>query len=208
MLPIAEIHSILQSYGLNSSEALCKEIHSYGELLLKWNQRISLTSIDDPEEIVRYHFVESFLATLACDLRVGRLADVGTGSGFPGLALKIYVPELTVTLIESSSKKCVFLKEVIRALSLDRVEVLNARYADVHQADHSFDHVCARALGNLSDLLDWASTSLDRRGRVILWIGASGLKDAHENGPKWKWEPPFSIPHTDRRFILNGFIDP
>ena len=101
MLSVAAIRGILQCYNLNASDVLCEQVRSYIELLLRWNKRLSLTSVATSEEIVKYHFAESFLATAACQSIDGRLADVGSGAGFPGLALKMYVPSLRVSLIGS-----------------------------------------------------------------------------------------------------------
>jgi len=205
-LTVAEIDAILRSYELESSPLLCERIRAYVELLLHWNQKISLTAVEDPEEIVRYHFAESFLATRACDLTIGRLADVGTGAGFPGLALKIYIPALPVTLIESNARKCVFLREVVRTLDLDTVDVVTSRYDEIQGRDKVFDYVCSRALGEIPKLLSWASMMLARRGLVVLWLGRRGLNEVENAGRTWRWRSPYPIPQTDGRFILCGSV--
>jgi 16S rRNA (guanine527-N7)-methyltransferase len=203
MLPLPTIRRILQVYDLNSSDALCEQIRSYIELLLKWNKRLSLTSVLDPEEIVRYHFAESFLATKAVDALSGRLADVGSGAGFPGVALKLYVPSLQVSLVESNAKKCVFLAEVIRSLELDTVDVLCSRYEDIGKPAKPFNFASARALGSIPFFLNWTESAILDGGRALLWLGAQGVGEASAAG-NWDWDSPFAIPGTKGRFILAG----
>jgi len=117
-LSVREIRAVLESFELAATDQFCEQIRAYIDLLLVWNRRISLTSIVSPEEIVRTHFAESLLATKAATEILGRLADVGTGAGFPGLALKIAFPALSVILLEPNLKKCAFLNEVKSMLDL------------------------------------------------------------------------------------------
>ena len=205
MLSPTAIQKILNSYQIAVPGTVATQIAAYSELLFKWNRRISLTSIVDPEEIVRQHFAESILGALIARKFEGRLADVGTGAGFPGLALKIYVPSLSVTLIESNAKKCAFLGEVVRSLRLESVEVLRSRFEDVRRPDTPFDTVTSRALGDIPAFLDWAAKAVGTSGRVMLWVGPEGVKDglADEN---WTWHDPYQIPRTKRRFILVGSL--
>ena len=203
MLSLVAVGEILQSYNLDAPDLLCEQIRSYIALLLKWNKRISLTSVEEPAEIVRYHFAESFLAVKAYRSLDGRLADVGSGAGFPGIALKMYVPQLDVSLIESNSKKCVFLAEVIRSLELPKISVIHSRYQDMISPKSSFNLMSARALGEISAFLGWAAGAILSGGRVLLWLGTQGVDEASA-APNWKWKSPFAIPRTKGRFILVG----
>lgn len=205
MLSLSAIGDILQSYDLDAPDILCERIRSYITLLLKWNKRTSLTSIEDSAEIVRYHFAESFLAVKACESLDGRLADVGSGAGFPGIALKMYVPSLEAFLIESNSKKCVFLAEVIRSLELTSIIIVRSRYQDIRALERPFDFVAARAIGEISSLLDWAASAIVSKGRLLLWLGAQGVDEASAM-QRLRWNPPFVIPRTKGRFILNGSL--
>src|ERR1700722_14642053 len=105
-LSVRETRAVLESFELAATDQFCEQIRAYIDLLLPWNRRISLTSIISPEEIVRTHFAESLLATKATIEIRGRLADVGTGAGFPGIPLKMYFAALQLTLIEPNAKKC------------------------------------------------------------------------------------------------------
>src|SRR5215472_8865846 len=142
-----------------SDEQLAR-IATYLSVLRKWNQTIPLTSIEGEKEILTRHFGESMFAASLLPMQAGRLADVGSGAGFPGLALKIMANQLQVTLIESSTKKCAFLRELKTTLALSGVEILRGRYEDVASGGNSFDFVCSRALGQNNRLLQWAKLML------------------------------------------------
>src|SRR5579871_2188810 len=105
------IKTILGQYNISPGEDLCTMIRGYVALLLKWNAKVSLTSITAPEEIVRIHFGESIFAAMEACLDKGRLADIGTGAGFPGIPIRMVCPGISLTLIEPNSKKCAFLGE-------------------------------------------------------------------------------------------------
>lgn len=198
-----QIRAVLESFELAVSDRLCEQIRIYIELLLRWNRRISLTAIGSPEEIVRTHFAESLLATKAVANMRGRLADVGSGAGFPGLPLRIYLDGLQLTLIEPNAKKCAFLAEAARALEMKDVEIIQRRYEDVRRPEPGFDFVTARALGQFTEFLEWAGTVIEPGGRVMVWTGPDG-KAALERAKGWTWEPSFVIPRSKQRLIVIG----
>src|ERR1700681_4802031 len=94
------------------------QIQQYMSMLLTWNEKVNLTAIRDPLEILHRHFCESMYAGVALSVKEGRLADIGSGPGFPGIPLKILRPELELFLDESNIKKGTFLAEVVRDLGL------------------------------------------------------------------------------------------
>ena len=189
--------------GVPVSNDATRKIQAYVELLTAWNKSISLTAIDDKAEIVARHFGESIFAASAVPIRSGRLADVGTGAGFPGFPLKIVSPELSVVLLEPNLKKCAFLNEAKRELWLEDVEICRSRYEDYRSSGSSFDFVCSRALGNYRRLLRWARTVLAPGGRVVLWLGE---EDSILIGrtPGWSWDLPIRIPESNRRVLQVG----
>ncbi|MGH9339977.1 MAG: 16S rRNA (guanine(527)-N(7))-methyltransferase RsmG [Acidobacteriota bacterium] len=141
-----------KAYGLSLQAEQKHLLRLYLKLLLKWNERISLTSLSRVEEILRFHFFESFWAAQVFLQENQRVADIGTGAGFPGLAMKLYRPSLQVTLIEKSLKKVIFLKEVRRALNLS-AEVYHGAGEDYPHWDR-VDVASARALKLSSELLN------------------------------------------------------
>ena len=163
-----DIVSLLAPYYPVEDKSLIEHIRAYIPLLLGWNEKISLTKITDPVEIVRFHFGESLFAASALKIRDGRLADVGSGAGFPGLPLAMAIPGLHATLIEASAKKAAFLSEVARRLYLPNVGVLRSRMEDVRGVE-PFDFICARAMGKHANLIRWSRDKLTPRGKLVLF---------------------------------------
>ena len=203
-LTSAQISNALRPYGIAPSVDLIKGIRTYTELLLKWNRSVSLTSVTDVEQILRFHFGESLFALSMLPVEKSRLADVGSGAGFPGIPLAMVSPNLTVTLIESNAKKYAFLNEVIRELKLRNVIALHTRMKDIKAPTRAFDIVTARALGNFQDLFRWAQKKLAPNGRIVLWLGSEDATDLSANS-HWKWSPPAPVPGSQRRYILIGY---
>jgi hypothetical protein len=116
------LHQLLQPFGLDLTPEKAEKTLAYLTLLLRWNQKINLTAIRDPEECVTRHFGESLFIARHMQLH-GSLLDIGSGAGFPGLALKIAFPEISTTLLEPVAKKRAFLKEAARTCGFDKVNV-------------------------------------------------------------------------------------
>jgi 16S rRNA (guanine527-N7)-methyltransferase len=192
----------LKPYVPEVAPQTCEKIRLYVDLLLRWNQRIALTTITDPLQVLALHFGESFFAASALELTQGLLVDVGSGGGFPGLALKILMNDLIVILVDSNSKKATFLAEVIRVLDLKYADVFRGRMEDFHPPTKPH-FVTARALGNFDGLLQWSSQHLASDGRAILWLGGEDTQ-AVSSIANWKWAPRIQIPLSKNRFILAG----
>jgi 16S rRNA (guanine527-N7)-methyltransferase len=199
----SEISNALVRYGVSADDPLCDGIRAYISLLLRWNERISLTTVTEPAEILRFHFGESFFATSAVPIQFGRLADVGSGAGFPGIPLAMLAPELQVSLIESNFKKSTFLSEVVRSLNLERVAVFRLRMEAVRTGPDKFDFVTARAVGSFEDLLSWSSRSLAEAGKLVLWVGGEDAARISAMS-RWSWRDPIRIPDSKNRFLLVG----
>lgn len=196
----------LRRYGIVPTTEVSSAIRAYIPLMLHWNKKISLTTVKDPVEIVRYHFGESMFAARFIANKKSRLADVGSGAGFPGIPLKLVIPTLELVLMESSAKKASFLAEVIRELKLEATEVYRVRFEDARQRDLGFDYIAARALGVHEKLLSWSRTSLKAGGNLVLWLGGEGA--AHVSAQKfWKWREPLLIPGSRERTVLVGAPD-
>jgi 16S rRNA (guanine527-N7)-methyltransferase len=201
------IVSTLLPFQIQLTPGQIVKIQEYIRLLLKWNQSVSLTSVVDPVEILARHFGESMFICCLMPVEKCRLADIGSGAGFPGLAVKIACPELRLTLIESNNKKCAFLSEVVRALELENVEVMPVRFEEARISPDFAELVTARAVGGFPDILRWAKTALARRGHVILWLGGEDSTRISST-PGWIWKPAVNIPESQRRFVLIGRPSP
>jgi 16S rRNA (guanine527-N7)-methyltransferase len=200
---MAIIRRALEEFQLPAYDEQILQIQQYIKILLTWNDKVNLTAIRDPLEILYRHFCESMFAGISVPIQLGRLADAGTGAGFPGLPLKILHPGLQVFLIESNIKKATFLAEVIRELELKDTQVLVRRYEELGEEIAPLDFVCARALGEHTKFLDWAHSDRLAAKEVILWIGTNDLPNLHKI-QTWVWREPIPVPNSLRRILLVG----
>jgi len=199
------IRRALGEFNLEVDLEQVLKIQQYINILLAWNAKVNLTAIRNPLEILYRHFCESLYARVAVPVETGRLADVGSGAGFPGLPLKIFCPNLQVFLIESSIKKATFLAEVIRELGLTDARVLVNRYEELSEEIAPLDFVCSRAVGEFGPLLEWAGSKRVAAKQVILWIGARDLQGI-QRIRSWEWREPILVPHSLRRLLLVGAL--
>jgi 16S rRNA (guanine527-N7)-methyltransferase len=197
------IHRALAEFRLTASSQQVQQIQQYMGMLLKWNEAVNLTAIRDPLEILYRHFCESMFAASVVPLDTGRLADVGSGGGFPGLPLKLLRPELEVFLVESNVKKATFLAEVIRDLGLTHARVLVSRYEELAEELTPLDFVCSRAVGEFATFLGWAASPQVDAKQALLWIGGRDLEEVQRLS-SWKWREPIQVPQSLRRFLLVG----
>jgi 16S rRNA (guanine527-N7)-methyltransferase len=201
--------------------SVLEHISTYIDLLLRWNARINLTAIRNDGEIVTRHFGESLF--LARHLFPGveatghrppandhltHVLDVGSGAGFPALPLKIWAPQIQLTLIESNHKKAVFLREVARALTLTYINVITDR-AEALAANPDFPRaeiVTLRAVERFGTVLPQAVALLRPRGTLALLIGSGQLPQLTDL-PNMEWNPSISIPQSTRRVLAMGIRD-
>jgi 16S rRNA (guanine527-N7)-methyltransferase len=200
---VNEIRSTLEPYAFAPTDKQSALIGAYIALLLKWNRVVSLTTVTNPVEIVGRHFGESAFLKQVLPVENCRLVDIGTGAGFPGLALKIAEPSIRLTLIESNNKKGAFLSEVVRALEFLDVEIRTERLEEIRTQNIEANVITARAVGEFKELLRWSKNSLTHRGHVALWVGADDSTRISSN-PAWIWQPAARIPESQRRYILIG----
>src|SRR5437667_11453283 len=200
---VAVIRRALTEFSLPAYDDQVLQIQQYMKILLTWNEKVNLTAIRDPLEILHRHFCECMYAAEVISLEKGRLADVGSGGGFPGLALKIIRPRLQVFLVESNIKKVTFLAEVIRELGLTGANVLARRYEELGEEIVPLDYVRSRALGEFPGFLEWAKSEQIAAKQVILWIGARDLPEIQKIST-WDWQEPILVPSSLRRLLLVG----
>jgi len=204
---MAVIRRALEEFQLPAYDDQVLQIQQYIKILAAWNDKVNLTAIRDPLDILYRHFGESMFAGISVPIERGRLADAGTGAGFPGLPLKIMRPGLQVFLIESSIKKATFLAEVIRELGLKEAQVLVRRYEELGEEIAPLDYVCSRALGEYSKFLEWAHCEALAAKEVVLWISANDLEEVQKI-QTWEWREPIPVPNSMRRVLLMGTKKP
>ncbi len=171
-MPVSELLVMEEAFGVQISGEQRAQIQHYLDLLERWNRTINLTRVQGVADQLRFHFFESFWAADRFLHPNQAIADVGTGAGFPGLALKLFLPTLRLTLIEKSAKKVVFLKEACRALSLP-AEFFQGR-AEGYPDWNTIDLATIRALTPSAKLLDL----LGSHGVKLLWLHGSALGDS------------------------------
>jgi 16S rRNA (guanine527-N7)-methyltransferase len=147
-----------RTFDLNLSSTQLDQFARYADLLIDWNLRFNLTSIVDPREIVIKHFLDSLSATRSIPPGPLKLIDVGAGAGLPGLPIKLVRPDVALTLLEATRKKCDFLKAVIDDLQLTDVQVINARAEEAGRMEEhreQYDIAIARALAEMPTLIEY-----------------------------------------------------
>lgn len=149
----------LNFFDVSLSETQLQQFMSYYEMLVEWNEKMNLTAITDFDEVMKKHFVDSVSLIKAYDVtKEVSVIDVGTGAGFPGLALKIAFPNLKVTLLDSLNKRIQFLDAVIEELCLKDINTVHGRaedFAKPGQLREKYDLCVSRAVANLSTLSEY-----------------------------------------------------
>lgn len=186
---------------LDLEPAAAERFERYLSLLLKWNARTNLTSVREPDEIVRRHFVESIFAAERVPPEVKTLLDFGSGAGLPGIPIAICRPEITVTLAESQGKKAAFLREAVRTLGL-KAEVWAGR-VEAMPEQRVFDGVTLRAVDKMPAACRAAVDRLTGGG----WIGVFATRATEEalrGIPGIQWGSAVAIPGAEQAVLLEG----
>ena len=177
---LPELESGLDRLGLD--RALAPRLLDYLALLDRWNKTYNLTAIRDPREMLTKHLLDSLAMARFVD--AGRLADLGTGPGLPGIPLAIARPRLHVALVESNGKKARFLREAVRTLGLDNARVLESR-AEAVAEPGAFDLITARALDRLAGILAVGGHLLAPGGRLLAMKGLLPADEIAELPAGW-----------------------
>lgn len=175
----------------------------YLELLLKWNSRLNLTAIRDPEAILRRHFIECIQCAQALPQRNSQnLLDFGSGAGLPGIPIAICRPNIGVTLAESQRKKAAFLREAIRTLGLS-AEVFDARVEDLPK-DRQFAIITLRAVDRMREACETALPLLRGDGRIIVFSTQNKMAEVQAALPSIRWLSQIPSAGLDKGLLLVG----
>ena len=168
--------------GVRFSVKQIEQFFEYMNLLIEWNEKMNLTAITEPDEIVLKHFIDSI--TILKELEDGsKLVDVGTGAGFPGIPLSIMNPTLKITLVDSLNKRLIFLQEVVNKLKLENIEIVHARAEEFGQNKkyrEQFDIATSRAVANLSTLSEYLIPLVKIGGKVISMKASDAKQELNE----------------------------
>lgn len=197
-----DLAAALTQSGLHLSAEQQERLLAYLRLLAKWNKTYNLTAIEEPERMLTHHLLDS-LAILSY-VKAGRLLDVGSGGGLPGIPLAVAMPGLEVTLLDTSGKKCAFLRQVVIELELKQVEVVHARVED-YRAQPCFTQVASRAFSELAEFIRLTRHLLCADGE---WLAMKGVYPNEElaqlNTARVKADFKLSVPglEADRHLII------
>jgi 16S rRNA (guanine527-N7)-methyltransferase len=170
--PLQPLRDCAPRYGIELSEEQIRLLGMYLEELVQWNRRMNLTGLSSRERIVNELFLDSLIPAPFLPGE-GRLLDVGSGAGFPGLPLGIYHPRLEVYLLEPRAKRVSFLRQVIRLLGLKGIEVLRGRAEGEEGglALRGYSAVTARAVADFSQTLSWCGPLVRGDGVLVCYLG-------------------------------------
>jgi len=208
------VHDALTVFNVHITGRQVMALLTYEKELLAWNQKFNLTAIRDVESIRIKHFLDSFSCVLAWGANPpANLVDVGTGAGFPGLALRILYPNMKLTLVESVGKKAAFCQHIVSVLGLEHVHVVKARAEELGQDRHhreKYDWAVARAVANLNVLTEYLLPLIKMGGTMLAQKGESGPAEAQSAeepmkilGGKLKQIIPVHLPGVvDDRYLV------
>lgn len=203
-----KLNELVKEIKIELTEEQIKQFYDYMDLLLEWNEKMNLTAITDPEEIILKHFVDSL--TIAYDIpKEASLVDVGTGAGFPGIPLKIYRKDIKVVLVDSLNKRINFLNEVIEKLKLEKIETIHSRAEEFGRNKkyrETFEIATSRAVANLSTLSEYLLPLVKKEGICICMKG-NEIKEELEKarkaiqllGGKEIKQKEFTLPNSDMK---------
>ena len=192
--------------GVRFSVEQIEQFYKYMNLLIEWNEKMNLTAITEPKEIILKHFIDSLTILKYIDDN-SKLVDVGTGAGFPGVPLSIMNPTLKITLVDSLNKRLIFLQEVVKELNLKNIEIVHARAEEFGQNKNcreKFDIATSRAVANLATLSEYLVPLVKIDGKIISMKASNAKEEIHDAqkaievlGGKIEKIEEFDLPESD-----------
>lgn len=179
-IPVEMLREKAAEYGIKLDDRALERFDIYARMLVEWNEKINLTAITDPEEIVIKHFLDCLTVFSKVEIKEGaRIIDVGTGAGFPGVVMLIARPDLQVTLMDSLNKRLNVIKDILEKLELT-AEVVHSRAEDGGQNKayrERYDFSTARAVTNLRDLTEYCLPFVKVGGSFIAMKAAKAEEE-------------------------------
>lgn len=164
-----EFIKAVKQLKVDLTEEKLEKLNKFYNLLIEWNKKINLTRIEKEDEVYLKHFYDSLTIAKVVDLsEIKTLCDIGTGAGFPGIVLKIFYPNLKITLIDSLQKRVNYLNEIIKDLGLDNIEAIHVRGEDYKG---QYDVVTSRAVANIEKLLGYTMHLVSPTGIFVAMKG-------------------------------------
>ena len=175
--------------GVFLPDDLVAQLAAYYELLDRWNRKINLTSLDNPDEAIDRLLLEPIVAARQLPSQTANLMDIGSGGGSPAIPMRLCSPTISLTMVEAKARKSAFLREAVRALRLEQTVVETARYEELlakPELHESFDVLSLRAVRVEVRTLFTLQAFVKREGLLFLFRGPSG-PDAPDVVPPLRW---------------------
>lgn len=201
---LEEFKIMAQKMQIQIEEEKIKKFYDYMLLIQEWNEKINLTAITEPKEIIIKHFIDSL--TIASQINKNtKIIDIGTGAGFPGIPLKIYNDSINITLLDSLNKRTLFLKEVADKLNLQGVEIIHGRAEDFAQDvkyREKYDIAVSRAVAPLNILLEYLTPYVKVNGNMIAMKGTNATEEINDSENALK-QLNSTIEETKKMYLPN-----
>lgn len=188
---------------VSTPEQLCENLTTYLQLLLRWNQRMNLTAVRNPQELVQVHLSECLRSAQLLPSGISTVLDFGSGAGLPGIPIQLLRLEISVTLAESQAKKAMFLKEAVRVLGLSRAAVYSGRVEALPKGQR-FDAVVLRAVDHMEKALPAAAARVADGGWCAVLTTEAQTAAIQQSVPDFAWQDGVSMPGSQQRVVLLG----
>ncbi|MBQ7250294.1 MAG: 16S rRNA (guanine(527)-N(7))-methyltransferase RsmG [Bacilli bacterium] len=203
-----QLVSYLSEKGLAVSEKQCEALSRYAALLKEWNEKINLTSIVEEPEVIEKHFLDSALAAVDYSFAGRKVIDIGSGAGFPGAVIALLFPTSSVTLLDATKKKFLFLQAVKDDLHLENLHFLAGRVEDLKDQRESFDVAISRGFAAMRVFAEVGAPLIYVTGTLIAMKGPNGDAEMEEAknilkklSLRQKKKSEFVLPSGDRRIV-------
>ena len=209
---VEKIAPLCQEFGLMLDDTAINRLNIYGNLLVEWNEKMNLTAITEPEEVLYKHFYDCLMFFKNVDVpQNAKLIDVGTGAGFPGLVLKIARPDIELTLMDGLNKRLTFLNAVLGELKLEAKTVHMRAEDGGKNKDYreKYDIACARAVANLPVLCEYCIPFVKVGGQFVAMKGSAAKEELESASNAYKilgCEKPTIICENLRENEARAFI--
>lgn len=208
MIDRVRFANTLKQYDIVLNDTQMEQLDKYAEILVEYNEKVNLTAITDPEGIENKHFLDSLLFAKN-ELVKGKVADVGTGAGFPGIVTKIYKPEIDLTLIEPTGKRCTFLQYALDTLGL-KGNVVKERAEEAARKEwrEKYNVVTARAVADMRVLSEYCIPLAKVGGHFIAMKGdgekelSPAINAISKLGAKFEKMEIFTLPDESKRCLI------